>query len=572
MPKLILRRATLNSFDPEKGTFSAIISTGAARKMRDARGSFDELIDLASVDLAALVGRPLIDAHNQSSVKHVLGRATAAKLTAQGIVCDFQLSTAEDMKPVLERLADGTLNSLSIGYGGGKAVEGKANGHRTVTRTGISIEEISLVPAPADRGATLRSNTMDPTELEVRTAAVEAIAARAAMTREWIDSQVESDLDVEAIRTLALDEMKKRVPKIRSTGGRNDDPRASLNARIEALTCRMTGATPSDAAREFMGLRVVDHAAALLELQGESTRGMTADAIFTRAGMMTTSDFPLLMGTATNRVLLDAYQAAATPLKMIGRQALHTDFKGRTLIRMGEMSQLERVPESGEIRSMTRGENGTTYYLKTYAGIISYSRQLMINDNLGGLADQSQAQGQAAAQTEASLLSTLFLESSALGPVMWDGKRLFHVDHGNLGTAAALSVASLSLARLAMRSQKGADGVTVISVVPKWLIVGPELETLAEQLLATLNAVVVGEQNPFAGKLSLVVDPYILDGSWYVAAANPVALEYAYLSSAPGPQLATREGFDILGMEFRVVLDFGAGFIDWKSLYRNPGI
>jgi hypothetical protein len=48
-------------------------------------------------------------------------------------------------------------------------------------------------------------------------------------------------------------------------------------------------------------------------------------------------------------------------------------------------------------------------------------------------------------------------------------------------------------------------------------------------------------------------------------------LEYAYLSSAQGPQIASREGWDVLGMEFRVVLDFGAGAVDWRGAWKNPG-
>ena len=43
------------------------------------------------------------------------------------------------------------------------------------------------------------------------------------------------------------------------------------------------------------------------------------------------------------------------------------------------------------------------------------------------------------------------------------------------------------------------------------------------------------------------------------------------LHSAQGPQMASREGFDVLGTEYRVVLDFGAGAVDWRGAYLNPG-
>jgi len=79
--------------------------------------------------------------------------------------------------------------------------------------------------------------------------------------------------------------------------------------------------------------------------------------------------------------------------------------------------------------------------------------------------------------------------------------------------------------------------------------------------------------NPFSGRLTPLVDARLTGNAWYLF-ADPATLpvfEYAYLSGAEGPQVASREGWDVLGMEFRVILDFGAGAIDWRGAYRNPG-
>ncbi len=50
-----------------------------------------------------------------------------------------------------------------------------------------------------------------------------------------------------------------------------------------------------------------------------------------------------------------------------------------------------------------------------------------------------------------------------------------------------------------------------------------------------------------------------------------LALEYSYLSGSNGPMLDTRPGWDVDGMEWRILHDFGCGAIDWRGVFRNPG-
>lgn len=102
----------------------------------------------------------------------------------------------------------------------------------------------------------------------------------------------------------------------------------------------------------------------------------------------------------------------------------------------------------------------------------------------------------------------------------------------------------------------------------------PELETLAQQLVASITATSVGDVNTFTNTLSVLVDAHLTSPTrWYLSAepGRPEGLQHAYLDGAAGPQIFTREGFEVDATEFKVRLDFGCGFVDHRAWYMNPG-
>ncbi|MEP4767695.1 MAG: Mu-like prophage major head subunit gpT family protein [Roseibium sp.] len=156
------------------------------------------------------------------------------------------------------------------------------------------------------------------------------------------------------------------------------------------------------------------------------------------------------------------------------------------------------------------------------------------------------------------------------------GKTLFHADHNNLAASPApLSENALSEARLAMRTQRALDNGEkdrpFLNVQPRYLFVGPALETAAEKQLAAIYAATTDNVNPFTSRLELLVEPRIEDESWYVFADPALlpALEHGYLSGATGRQMASVNEFEVMGIRFRVSLDFGAGVIDFRGVDRN---
>jgi len=364
-----------------------------------------------------------------------------------------------------------------------------------------------------------------------------------------------------------------------------DNPALDRRTFADALYASINGTRPEGAAARYAGMSPLDIGAARLQALGmrvPASRDQLFNVLMGSGGFMnaglpgmhTTSDFPILLQDAGNRVLLDGYQAAQSAFKAIARRRNAMDFRALSTLRLSDPSPLEEVTEAGEITHSTRTEEGESFELKTFAKMFAISRQALINDDLGAFADTLRAFGRSAAETEARLLAGLFTANGGNGVKLSDGVPLFDASRGNKAAAgAALSIESLGAAREAMRLTKGPDGETVLGLTPAYLVVGPALETQAEQILAAINAAQVSEANPFSGKLELLVEPRITDKSWRVFASMATApiLSIAYLNGNEGPILEAKDGWNVLGTEFRAILDFGCGITDWRGAYLNPG-
>ncbi|MGY6662217.1 MAG: prohead protease/major capsid protein fusion protein [Glycocaulis sp.] len=576
-------RLTPQSLDREAGTVEVVLSTGAPVR----RAGYVERLDInrEAVTLAPRI--PLLDTHRQSSITDIKGRVVDVRFDDGAITATLQISDAA----ALDAIARGDVTGVSIGYRVSRWKESRdVNGDRVRIAAAWELIEASLVPVPADPSALIRSSSMtletsaapaattapvNPDAVATR-AAIREIAKRAGLPADWADTQIDAGADLVTVRAAAFEAMQTEPVKVRTAtvGLSGEDPAVIRTRQAEALACRMGGGTPSEAARPYMHYALSDIARDQLTRSGVAgVSSLSREEILHRA-MHTVSDFPALLTESGNRVLANAYRAAQSPLKRIAAQRTAADFRPLSTIRLGEAGKLERVNEAGEITHTTMGEAKESYALDTFARMFALSRKALINDDLGAFGRWSAIMGQAAAETEAALLVELLTEADGAGPVMQDGKRLFHADHGNFAAEGlAVGETSLSAARLAMRTQKGLDGKSPIAVTPRFLLVHPSQETAAEKLLTQIQALSAQDVNVFGGKLELLVEPRLPETAWYVFAdpAQAPVLEYAYLSSAPGPQMASRDGWEVLGREFRVHLDFGCGATDWRGAYLNPG-
>lgn len=409
------------------------------------------------------------------------------------------------------------------------------------------------------------TNEAQQAELTRRTE-IRTLVRAAGLDAETADDLIDQNASLTEAKAAILDatqERSRQTPRIRVHGGGADDPAVIQKRQADALTFRMAGGELADEAKPYANMTLREIATDALTRSGQSTRGMSADEVFSRAAQ-TTSDFPLVVSNAVSNVALATYKAAESPLKRLCRQRTLPNFKPSTAIRLGETGKLEPIAEDGEITHTSRAETGESMKLKTFARGLSVSRELLINDDLGLLGDMTAALGEAAAQTEADILVDLLTSN----PDMSDGTAVFHSSRGNMATGT-LDEAGLSAARLAMRKRKGIGGQP-IAVAPKFLVVPPEMETTAEKLLASITPATTADANVAAKDLTLLVEPRLEDGEWFIFAdpGRMAAMQFAYLSAAQGVQIQRQEAWNTLGLSYRAFLDFGAGWLDWRGAHR----
>ena len=329
----------------------------------------------------------------------------------------------------------------------------------------------------------------------------------------------------------------------------------------------------TERSRPYVGMPLMRVAEELLLLHGERIKSRTPRALASQAlgfrAAMTDSDFPNLLANVANKILQDAYEMTPRTFREWSRRRTISDFKTVSSLILHGGSQLEKVPEDAEIKRGTISESKETWSLAEYAKIWALSRKALINDDLSAFDDLPRRFAAQAANLEATVVYALLIANAAMS----DGFNLFDdTNHGNDTTATALNTAGVGVVRAKMQKQTDLDS-NRITVIPRHLIVPPDLETAAAQMNA---AIVVpsaeGTANIWRGTFSSIqTEPRLTSAVlWYIAADpnNAPGIEYGFLAGENGPMVETRDGWDVLGTEIRVVHSFGAGVVDHRGLQR----
>lgn len=621
----------------DERTVDVVWTTGAQVKRSDwARGDYIEELSLRPdhVRLDRLnKGAPLLDSHENWSLRSVLGVVERAWLNGNEGRATVRFSKRAEVEPIFQDVRDGILRNISVGYRKHKT-ERDETGTVPVERA-VDWEpyELSLVSIPADAAAQVRSEELptmnsetDPErnspmdETRKQEAPAEAPGAEAvATTTETRSIPAPASapaVDVEAVRagerrrvSDILDACRKAgldgefAEKLIADGTSISDARAAIidafsakthagqpqtigsridvtedhsekraAAMLDALEARSgLKSWEEGGAREYRGTTLLDMARECVEASGVNTRGMSKEDLAGRA-MHSTTDFPLLLTSIQRVTLKAAYGAERQTWAPLAEQQNLPDFRDMSVIEVGGQMLPEELKEGGEYKSGTIQESKGSWKLTEYGKKVVIGRRLIINDNLGYITRAIQILGRGVATFEANQMWGLITGNAKC---MMDNVALFHASHNNTGSGA-IGVPSISAARLALRNQKAFDGTTPLYVEPRYILLPTALETTFDQFNAPIQSTQVSNTNVFTGYLQKIVEPR-LDASsatqFYVVGDYPGVqkLVYGYLEGEGGPSIESVSGRDPDGVTTYLRHSFGCMVPQHQAFYRSSG-
>lgn len=618
-----------SSYNAETRTIQAVASTGARVRRW---GIFEELaISTEAIDLGRVAPGQikLLDSHDQGSIDRILGTVTRAWIDGANLMVEIRFADTEAGRAAEAKVNSPDAPGLSVGYRVTTWTLTQVENDSEIWRADRwELLEVSLVAVPADPAALFRSappanpetsETDDmrrnapadapvptpvanpalatpetravltpapqPSTADLQRAATERatqimeIGEQAGMAGAEIRAAVgNAAMTVEAFRAQAFDTLVARQTPTSHVRIERDETETRRLGMEEAITRSINPASLqgewSERAAPYRDMSLVDMAAERLGIRRVgSTFGQREEVL--RRAMHTTGDFPILLENAVNRNLAATYALAQPTYRQISVRDDFNDFRPHSTVTVGDFPMLQPIAEAGKIQFGTLGEKKETVAVVPYAVGLAFSRQLLVNDNLGGLNRVIANYGQSVALFEEKTFYAVKALNAGAGPTLLEGNAaMFAAGRGNLaGAGGAISITTVSAARAAMRGFKSIDGNELLFNAPSILLVGAAKETEAEQFVTTIQPNARAEVNPFQGKLRPLVSQMITGNAWelYTDPSVRANFRWGLLSGYTAPRVRIDDPFGTQGTQMSVEHDFGCGGIEWRAAYRNPG-
>lgn len=255
---------------------------------------------------------------------------------------------------------------------------------------------------------------------------------------------------------------------------------------------------------------------------------------------LATSSWANALGNSLTRRMQQVY-AGRTDLQAWRKVASVTsvnDFRTQERVRIGGYGNLPGVTEAGAYQALTSPSDAKATYAATKrGGTEDVTLEMIVNDDVTAIRRIPIELALAAGNT----LYEFVFDFYRTNPAIYDTKALYHVDHGNLFTAA-LDAASFAAHRLAMVKQTRAGSGKRMGVSPKTALVPFELQEAAYNLFVrgqNLDKTFVQTINP-----EVITVAHWTDANDWCTVADPMelpVLEIGFLQGREEPELFVQD-------------------------------
>lgn len=332
--------------------------------------------------------------------------------------------------------------------------------------------------------------------------------------------------------------------------------------------------------RPFLGLRDL-----YVHITGDYAIAGRFWARAQEAAMLTT-DLPNLLADTMNKKLQVEYNHYPQDWRKWCSVVSIASLSEQDSVQLDDLGLLPEVAEGDPYATAELDEFKASYTPHKYGELITITREMILRDDLRGLARIPGKLAQAAALRLNDTVYGLVEDNT----VIYDGLALFlgtsaRGPAGNLASGP-LDSAALAAAMSKLRRVRGGANASPIVFRKVWLVVPPSLELTAAQLCGSAYAW-SGQEPPATGYnffrqsgLDYIVAPWNdSQEKWWIVGdpADCAGLEIGFVQGVDSPQLFIQDDprvgsvFTHDQISYKVRFEFGAGVVNWRPFVGYMG-
>lgn len=455
-------------------------------------------------------------------------------------------------------------------------------------------------PTPAPTPAPVPA-TPETTPDAIRQAAIEAERTRISgisdLCRNFnVDpaQYISNGSTLDQVRAAVLDTLVRNrqpiqtgVGSVEITGSGEDEFRRDASDAIAMRSNPGAVQNPTRGAQSMRNMSLRDLGIECLARAGGNVNSLlrySSDEIFAevcRQFYNPANAFPSIMDETIRKSIVHLYNQVPTTFQAFTTTGTLKDFKNNPdhEYLIGGVGGFELVPENGELKN-SKPATGLMPQRKldTYGKQFTMTRQAFIDDDIGFITEVPGLYATAAKRTiDRQVYGILFGN-----PVIFDGKKLFCKEHGNLlKTSGAPSLETIQAALLLIQRQTDPWG-DPIYITPRNIVTGIGYEFELKKVFH--STLVPGSNNndinplneyPLSTIQSPVLNGLAGEGAvpWFLTAdaMSVRGIQVDYLNGQQTPTIRRMETPGVLGFAWDIYLDWGIAVRDFRGLVRNDG-